>query len=242
MIKKGAFIFSLFVSLHSLFGQSNGYISLNVGLNGGRTTWGSFARYATDYNRVFYTDLKSKLGQMRWAGGYNFGATFVATNSSDGGVYLDLENETKFARSSAKFIDPSLGTRVYSVRYTSNTYTFGYATAIEDVIVTTGIFLGATNFYFEGYKRYGDGLISYGMENGSNTKYRFRRFNTGLAINLDFILNRYFAFYAGLKLGFTLPGSEEIVLDLPDYQSPFNSITRSGMLKCGVKFLIGNTY
>lgn len=242
MIKKCiTLVIAYFFSFFS-FGQTDGYISLNLGLNGGRTTWGSFAKYATDYNRAFYTDLKTKLGPMKWAGGYNFGVTFVATNSSNGGVYLDLENETKFAKTSATFNDLSLGTRVYSVRYTSNTYTFGYATAIEDVIVTTGIFLGATNFYFEGYKRYGDGLISYGMENGSNTKYRFRRFNTGLAINLDFILNRYFAFYAGLKLGFTLPGTYEIVLNLPDYQSPFNSITRSGMFKCGVKFLIGNTY
>lgn len=223
------------------FGQE-GYLSVNFGLNGGRTTWGSFAEYATDYNRAFYTDLKDKLGPMKWAGGYYFGMTFVATGNSDDGVYLDIENESKFARTSATFVDPSLGTRVYSVRYTSNTYTFGYATVIDNIIVTSGIFLGATNFYFEGYKRYADGYVSYGMENGSNTKYRFKRFTTGLAMNVDFIMNRYLAFNLGLKLGFTLPGTNEIVLNLPDYQSPFNSITRSGMLKCGIKILIGNSY
>lgn len=234
-------ILTFILSVYS-FGQSDGYFSLNFGLNGGRTTWGSFAQYATDYNRAFYTDLKTKLGPMKWAGGYYFGMTFVATGNTDDGVYLDIENETKFAQTSATFNDPSLGTRVYSVRYTSNTYTFGYASALDNVIITSGIFLGATNFYFDGYKRYPDGYVSYGMENGSNTKYRFKRFNTGLAMNVDFIMNRYFALNVGLKLGFTLPGTNEIVLSLPDYQSPFNSITRSGMLKLGVKFLIGNTY
>ncbi len=76
--------------LFSSFGKSFSqglYWSLNTGANFGRTTWGSFQDYSEAYNYQNYDLLKSRLSPMKWTRGYNFGASFIATNESEKGIY-----------------------------------------------------------------------------------------------------------------------------------------------------------
>lgn len=236
------FVCLLFTCFGTSFSQGL-YWSLNTGANFGRTTWGSFQDYSEAYNYQNYDLLKSRLSPMKWTRGYNFGASFIATNDSEKGIYIELENESKFASTSAEFIDPALGTRHYKVRYSSNIITIGMASSIDGkLVILGGYFLGANNIFLESYKEYGDGQISYGMENGTNAKYRMKRFTTGFNFGVDYIVNRFLVFNVGLKLGATLFGAQDIEIPMADGPFPFNSVTRSGVLSVGIKFTPVNTY
>lgn len=234
---------SFFIGFIGSYFSQGAYWSLNSNANFGRTTWGSFRDYTEAYNYQYYDALKTKLSPMRWTGGYSFGTSFVATNESGIGVYLELENENKFAFTSAEFIDPALGTRHYNVKYSSNIITIGYSQEIDDKLVfLAGYYLGTNNIFLESYKEYTDGQISYGMENGTNEKYQLKRFTTGFNFGMDYILNRYFVFNVGLKLGATLFGTQEIEIPMAEGPFPLNSVNRTGVLSLGFKFTPINSY
>lgn len=232
----------LFFYIHSFFSQKM-YFSANTGVNFGRTDWGDFKEYIKEYNYDNRKTLKTNLGKMNWTSGYNFGISFVATNATNFGAILELENENKFGHTSAKFIDPAFGTRHFKVRYSSNIYSFGMAASLNNgAFMFLSTFLGTNNIYLESYKKYEDGMISYGLENGLNSKHHVRRFTAGISIGFEYHFNRFIAANAGFKTGFTLFGANEIKLPTDSGSFEISSMNFPNVFNCGLKFLILNSY
>ncbi len=197
-------IFLLFCFSSTLGISQKQYLTFKSGFTTGLTGLGNWKEYASIYNDDNRDFLKTKLGKMNFTNGYELGLGYNIISADNIAITIEFINERKMATTSAEFKDPALGERVFDARYTTNTFVFSFGGSMEHVALTAGIYLGLSQTNLSAYKKYSDGTISYGNENGSNGTYKANGFCTGLKIGADFFLTQNIHLYTNILAGATL--------------------------------------
>lgn len=222
-----------------LFGQE-AFIGVQVGGLLGRTKLGTFKEFSQRYNKDYESILSKKMGKMTFSSGYEIALDYSYYNDDEIGFVMQLNNEQKFAKTSATFTDPALGTRVYQVRYVTNTYFFGMNRTMDNICVFTGPYLGVSHTFLSAYKKYENGELSYGNESGSNTVYKTRNFTFGLKMGVEYYVHTNLRLYTSMLLGATIDVTSDLPINLPSMLYPLTFVNSHFTFQAGTK--IGLTW
>ena len=233
------FIYLLFF-IHCLY--SNGqekHFAFKAGASTGFTFLGNWNEYREIYNWDYDELLDTKLGKMNYTNGYQLGVEYIVVTNDDLLISLEVLNERKMASTSARFLNPALGTRVFDVRYTSNTFMYNMGFKMDNFSAGTGIVLGFSQTNLSAYKKYEDGTISYGSESGANGTYKAAGFLTGLKIGVEYFATDYFHLYTNLLMGATIDLTSDTPLPTAGLPFPLIYVNKHLTLQIGTRIAIG---
>jgi hypothetical protein len=231
-------IFAL-LFIQTLYGTAQvSYLSFKSGVTTGFTKLGNWKEYREIYNWDFDDILKTKLGKMNYTNGYQLGLEYTIDSEENLMFSFEFINERKMTSTSAQFIDAALGTRVFDVRYTTNTFTYYMGTKIDDFSAGIGMVLGFSQTNLSAYKKYNDGTISYGNESGSNRTYQAAGFITGLKLGVEYYLSEYIHFYSNFLLAATLDLNNDSPLPTAGIAFPLIYVNKHATLQVGTRFAI----
>jgi hypothetical protein len=228
----------LFCFLYFTVNAQEQYLSFKAGGTTGFTNLGNWKEYREIYNWDFDELLDTKLGKMNYTNGYQLGLEYIVDNDRGLMITLELLNERKMASTSAKFLDPSLGKRVFDVRYTTNTLTYYMGTKIDDFSAGVGMVLGFSQTNLSAYKRYEDGTISYGNENGSNGTYKAAGFITGLKLGFEYYMTDNIHFYTNILMAATLDLTSDTPLPTAGLAFPLIYVNKHFTFQVGTRFAV----
>lgn len=212
------------------------YLSFKSGFTTGITGLGNWKEYREIYNWDFDELLETKLGKMNFTNGYQWGLEY--TVGDEFMISFELLNERKSTSTSARFIDPALGTRVFDVRYTTNTLTYFMGTRIDDFSAGIGMVLGFSQTNLSAYKKYEDGTISYGNESGSNGTYKAAGFITGLKIGVEYYMTDNIHFYTNILMAGTFDLTSDTALPTAGLAYPLIYVNKHLTFQVGTRFAL----
>jgi hypothetical protein len=211
------------------------YLTFKSGFTTGITGLGNWKEYASIYNDDNRDFLKTKLGRMNFTNGYELGLGYNIVSADNIAITIEIINERKMATTSAEFKDPALGKRVFDARYTTNTFVFSFGGKGDNMALTAGVYLGFSQTNLSAYKKYSDGTISYGNENGSNGTYRAAGFCTGFKIGADLFLTENIHLYTNILGGATIDLSSDTPLPTAGLAFPLIYVNKHLTLQIGTR-------
>lgn len=211
------------------------FLGFQSGFTLGRTKLGNFKEYSKQYNADFGPILETKLSKMTFTSGYEIGLVYAFYNYEDIGFSMEIINERKSAQTSARFMDPALGTRVFQAKYTANSLLFNTNYTIDEWTSTVGILIGFSYTNLSAFKRYEDGSISYGNENGSNLIDEVRSFYSGLKLGAEYAYTDNIRFYSNILLGVSPNITADTPMNLSNGPFPLIYVNTHFTFQLGIK-------
>lgn len=195
---KCVLIYFFLLTLNSITYGQDPLFTINVGGVGGRTNLTKFKEYADNYNSTLADYIDKDLGYMRWSAGWSFGF-----GAHIGGLFLEFENERKFASTYSTQINPSIGTRYFDMLNHTKSITIGF-NLVEDqeseAFMTAGFLFGIDNITVSTYRKYPSGDFSLGDENNTSGKYTGNNLTIGLRGDFNMKLMNHLYFCGGLRM------------------------------------------
>lgn len=232
---KHLLFYCLMFSISSNTFSQDPLFTFNVGANGGRTNLTQFKEYADNYNSTLADYIDKDLGYMRWSAGWSFGL-----GAHIGGLFLEFENERKYASTYSTQTNPAIGTRYFEMLNHTKSISIGF-NLIEDqeseAFITAGFLFGIDNITVTTYRKYPSGDFSLGDENNTSGKYTGNNLTIGLRGDFNMKLMNHLYFCGGLRMFSSAFGF--MAKDIRSVQEDKNLVpswTRGSSLHLGLRY------